>query len=40
MDANKEDIEIFNKWQEEQIKLAEEDYGEEKGSEDEDEKAN
>lgn len=40
MDANREDIEIFNKWQEEQKKLAEEDYGEEKGSEDDDEKAN
>merc|ERR1719148_607166 len=39
-EVNKEDIETYNKWKEEQERLAEQDYGEEKGSEDEDEKAN
>lgn len=39
-EANKEDIDIYNKWMEEQKAKEEEDYGEEKGSEDEDEAAN
>ena len=39
-EANKEDIEAYNKWKEEQERVAEQDYGEEAGSEDEEEKAN
>ena len=40
IENNKEDIETYNKWQEEQQRLAEQDYGEEAGSEDEEDKAN
>jgi len=39
-EVNKEDIEIYRKWQEEQTRKQQEDYGEEKGSEDEDDRAN
>mmetsp|Transcript_26429 Transcript_26429/g.35322 ORF Transcript_26429/g.35322 Transcript_26429/m.35322 type:complete len:198 (+) Transcript_26429:1226-1819(+) len=39
-EANKEDIEAYNRWKEEQERIAEQDYGEEAGTEDEDEKAN
>jgi len=40
MEANKEDIDAYRKWEEEQQRLAEQDYGEEAGTEDEDDKAN
>lgn len=35
-EANKEDIDAYRAWEEEQNRLAEQEYGEEKGSEDED----
>lgn len=39
-EANKDDIEAYRKWEEEQQRLAEQDYGEEAGTDDEEEKGN
>lgn len=39
-DANKDDIEAHKKWSEEQERLAEQDYGEEAGTDEDEDKAN
>ena len=39
-EQNKDDIELYRKWEEEQKRLAEQEYGDEKGSDEDDDKAN